>query len=455
MNPASPELVALLAACRARPADDLPRLVLADWLDENGDPDRAEFVRVQVELSHPTADAKRTRELKEAERRLLAVNYRTWVGDLHELAQERFSPSVFQTPPNELIHPGYKFPLRYVRGLLRMDYWVTPDESTAPRVAAWLRSPHRHWLEQVGMSFGTPEEFVKADLPDELTGAIALTLTAFRQEGNAALVREQFRLLALSGNFAAVRSLWVYAASALPAVEELARSEVGRLVGLHLPVGAHDSRAGEAVRVAEVLASAEFTSLSSLDIGPLSEPALRAILRSPYLGNLTHLNLIGGRNGSPIGDAGMVALCGSKLAHTLRAVEFPNTGIGDAGAVALARSPLLAHMHGPRLNLMMNRIGDAGLTALAETEHLLRFSELVLRENQGGDDGVIALADSPYSANLRFLDFWRNRITDRGAFALARSPHLNSVVDLSVKENAVTAAGAAALHARFGEAAKV
>jgi uncharacterized protein (TIGR02996 family) len=30
--------------------DPLPRLVFADWLDERGDPDRAEFIRVQCEL---------------------------------------------------------------------------------------------------------------------------------------------------------------------------------------------------------------------------------------------------------------------------------------------------------------------------------------------------------------------------------------------------------------------
>lgn len=33
-----PEWKALLAAIVANPADDLPRLVAADWLDERGDP---------------------------------------------------------------------------------------------------------------------------------------------------------------------------------------------------------------------------------------------------------------------------------------------------------------------------------------------------------------------------------------------------------------------------------
>ncbi|MGL6094372.1 MAG: TIGR02996 domain-containing protein, partial [Fimbriiglobus sp.] len=45
-----------LAAICAAPDDDLSRLVFADWLDENGDPDRAEFIRVQCELAglgHP------------------------------------------------------------------------------------------------------------------------------------------------------------------------------------------------------------------------------------------------------------------------------------------------------------------------------------------------------------------------------------------------------------------
>ncbi len=38
-----PEYIALLAAVRANPADDLPREVLADWLEEHGETKRAEF----------------------------------------------------------------------------------------------------------------------------------------------------------------------------------------------------------------------------------------------------------------------------------------------------------------------------------------------------------------------------------------------------------------------------
>lgn len=43
---------ALLRAIGEQPEEDTPRLVYADWLEENGEPERADFVRNQVELGH-------------------------------------------------------------------------------------------------------------------------------------------------------------------------------------------------------------------------------------------------------------------------------------------------------------------------------------------------------------------------------------------------------------------
>lgn len=40
---------ALLAMILAHPAEDTPRLVYADWLEENDQPERAEFIRVQIQ----------------------------------------------------------------------------------------------------------------------------------------------------------------------------------------------------------------------------------------------------------------------------------------------------------------------------------------------------------------------------------------------------------------------
>jgi uncharacterized protein (TIGR02996 family) len=44
---------ALLHAIAARPEEDTPRLMYADWLEENGEPERADFVRTQVHLAQP------------------------------------------------------------------------------------------------------------------------------------------------------------------------------------------------------------------------------------------------------------------------------------------------------------------------------------------------------------------------------------------------------------------
>jgi uncharacterized protein (TIGR02996 family) len=42
---------AFVAAIRAEPEEDTPRLAMADWLDEHDEPVRAEFIRVQCELA--------------------------------------------------------------------------------------------------------------------------------------------------------------------------------------------------------------------------------------------------------------------------------------------------------------------------------------------------------------------------------------------------------------------
>lgn len=67
----------LRAICQA-PDDDAPRLVFADWLDENGDPDRAEFIRLQVQLArHPDAAGMAVRC-----EQLFLVKSRRWIADL-------------------------------------------------------------------------------------------------------------------------------------------------------------------------------------------------------------------------------------------------------------------------------------------------------------------------------------------------------------------------------------
>jgi uncharacterized protein (TIGR02996 family) len=45
------ERIQLLRTIAENPGDDRPRLIMADWLEENGEPEHAELIRVQCELA--------------------------------------------------------------------------------------------------------------------------------------------------------------------------------------------------------------------------------------------------------------------------------------------------------------------------------------------------------------------------------------------------------------------
>jgi uncharacterized protein (TIGR02996 family) len=66
----SDTLEGLIAAVFASPDDDLPRLVLADYLEENGDADRAALIRVSCELAKKRLPAERKKALQAEEKRL-------------------------------------------------------------------------------------------------------------------------------------------------------------------------------------------------------------------------------------------------------------------------------------------------------------------------------------------------------------------------------------------------
>jgi uncharacterized protein (TIGR02996 family) len=70
---------ALLAAIRQSPDDDAPRLVYADWLDEHGQPERAEFIRVQVESANLQWDDQRWNPLAEEAKELLEARGEEWI----------------------------------------------------------------------------------------------------------------------------------------------------------------------------------------------------------------------------------------------------------------------------------------------------------------------------------------------------------------------------------------
>jgi len=83
MTPDNPFLQALLV----QPEDDTLRLALADWLDENDQPQRAEFIRLQIELARGVENRDRRRILELRQRDLLVAHDAEWVTPLAKILE--------------------------------------------------------------------------------------------------------------------------------------------------------------------------------------------------------------------------------------------------------------------------------------------------------------------------------------------------------------------------------
>lgn len=83
---------AFLDAICEQPDDDTARLVFADWLTENGNADRGEFIRVQVELArtppNTEEDERRRRVLLERHDALLKQHKTAWLAPFSPWGKE-------------------------------------------------------------------------------------------------------------------------------------------------------------------------------------------------------------------------------------------------------------------------------------------------------------------------------------------------------------------------------
>lgn len=77
---------ALLRAIIDSPDDDAARLVYADWLEEHGQSERAEFIRVQIHRENLPADDAERSPLREREREILAQHEDAWRRELPRLS---------------------------------------------------------------------------------------------------------------------------------------------------------------------------------------------------------------------------------------------------------------------------------------------------------------------------------------------------------------------------------
>lgn len=169
--------------------------------------------------------------------------------------------------------------------------------------------------------------------------------------------------------------------------------------------------------------------LLDVDNSHLEDEGLRALAEQTDLGALEHLYM----NGNRIGDAGLVALAQNSTFSPL-GIQLNDNEIGDEGIGALASGSALSKV--VDLEIYDNNIGDEGMCALASARNYPALENLSIQANPFGDKGMMAMVDHCQNfPELGFLVLADTKVTERSMKHLAQSPFLRQLEDLHLDED--------------------
>ncbi len=388
---------AFLSDIRASPDDDGPRLIYADWLEENGHPERAEFIRVQIELSRLNDDGPRREALEDRQDELLAAHGDEW---------RSASLYPYCRPPEDA---------RFHRGFLEEALLPTPDKACAVLRSAPVR---RLEVEMAATAKGLAE-------------LVRLPEFAQVRELKVGLGRVSLKALGLlrSPRLARLQSLSLWPGDRVNEALEAVGSSPHLRALTRLEIDSHelgDEGLGILAR-SPLLARLQGLRVSGHEI---QLPGARALINSPLAAGLTDLDL---GWWSEIGDAGGHALAAATHLRHLTSLH-PAFGLEEEGAAALASAGHLGSLR--CLDLSGNEIRDEGLRAVVSAPQWAGLRELNLHRNVIGPDGLGYLTRSPTWRGLTKLTLADTGfiyavnsalLGDAGAAAIAGSPCLEEL----------------------------
>jgi uncharacterized protein (TIGR02996 family) len=427
-----PDAEAFLQAILADPDADGPRLVYADWLDEHGDPVRAEFIRTQIALARMREDDPRRPALASREEALQPAVREGWIRDYPDVVPDRLRRWF------RLAGVPLEGGVGFERGM---------PESIAVGVESLddVDAMFRVWpIRQVKVSSPRRDEVSQLAAWPRLSRVTKLAITEGRlyQGGMEELVGSPYLTDLREFRLRLGLSIGPQGATAL-ALSDLRRLECLELDEGHIgPTGAMDLAQWPAL-----------VGVTRLDLpeNDLGDTGVEALFGSAYLGRLTRLNL----SCNDIAVAGTRALARAERLSELEDLNLVQNPLGDEGAAALASSPYLRRLR--TLDLSYTRCGPSGVDALtrlaspgaagAVTNLLGSVEVLKLRRNPLGDAGIAQLALSRCLQRLRDLDLSQTECGPAGAAALSRSESFESLIKLRMWRNPLGAEGMAALAA--------
>jgi uncharacterized protein (TIGR02996 family) len=177
-----PELRILLADVKAQPDDDVPRLILGDWLQDQGDP-RGELIHLQVVRARLSDDDPRWIELRRCEAALLRRHVHEWLGPLVDLAA------------------GWEFERGFIRLTARAERFLVPEVFELAGEGGLF-----DWVEELALSDVRPEHVTRLSGSPLLGQLVCLDLSNARLGDDGAIRLHKapglanLRTLRLGGN---------------------------------------------------------------------------------------------------------------------------------------------------------------------------------------------------------------------------------------------------------------
>ena len=166
---------ALLAAVAADPGNDLPRLVYADWLDDHGQPVRAEFVRLQCRIAAaeglPQWQRERNVHLWMRHQQLLDDHRAELVGDLPDLPADQVNVVWERGFLAEVTLTADEFLAVADRLAVRVPLPRVVVTRAAGRLDDFLPSPHLGCVTELRLDDPRMDQADERPLPDR-SGAV-------------------------------------------------------------------------------------------------------------------------------------------------------------------------------------------------------------------------------------------------------------------------------------------
>ena len=400
---------ALLRAVCQHPDDDTPRLVFADYLDDQGEHDRAAFVRAQMELARTPA--------WEPFAVLCRHRRPDWLtGEPFEHTLPALPPGVGVRWHPRPFHRGFGYRVE-VRAAADWEEFGLPlfDRAPVGELHLWAAVPPGDWARHLrSVHFAAnPVEPLRAICASPATGLTDIHFHRADHPGMEFLVND------------------------------LLASPIGPSVrGLHFRTGYTGL-----VELFAALARTHLDRLSFVNLG-LTPDLVREWCDRCGPGGLSELDLT---ENYGIGSEGVRVLITAGLLDVpeLYTLGLGACGVSDRGVKHLARSSDLSGLR--RLDLSRNPLSAKAARFLAGSPHLAGLRSLNLASSRLGDAAVRHLTKAAFWPNLVELDLRGNPINEAGAGHLLKAQIPPDLTALLLDPDPLGPKAAGKLRQHFGD----